>query len=264
MRKSKVLAKLRAGKPVFGANPSLGPSLITPGLAGKIGCDVVWIDMEHRWFTYQDMITMIYSAREGGADVMIRIVDHNPASFYRCFECGATGVMMYHCKSRQDAEKAVYNSKFAPVGRRGWENALIDGEFGLIERKEFIEHHNRETFVCVQIEDREAVDSIDEIVETPGLDLLFIGPGDLMQSYGVYTTGASEIVQAYRKIAQACAKHKNKWWGGACSSDIDDISRLLDMGARFLFPFVDYSAVLETWQREMEAVNNLLAKKGLE
>jgi len=263
MRRSKTLAKLRAGKVALGGNISLGPSVIVAGLAGKLGMDFTWIDMEHRWFTFQDAALMIYGCRETDVDPMIRVPGISAQDFHRCFELGATGVMMPHCRSIADAHHAVDCSKFPPLGRRSKDNVLVDGDFGLADPKEFIDWHNRETFVTVQIEDTEAVEAVDQIIATPGVDILFIGPGDLSQSYnkpGEFD--APEMKRAYRRVDDACKKHK-KWWGLPTGPSTEQVARFADMGATFLVPFVDYSAVLTSWQREVETVRNTLAKNGL-
>ncbi len=264
MRKSKTLAKLRSGKAVIGAAMNLGPSIIGCGLAGKLGADVLWIDMEHRWFSWQDAALMILACREGGADPMVRIPDKNATSLYRCYELGATGIMLPHCRSREEAEFVVYNCKFPPIGRRGWENVGVDGDYGLVDSQEFIKHHNNETFVCLQIEDKEAVDIIDEITSVVGAELIFVGLGDLSLSYNKQGNFESQEIQsALRKIAKSCEKN-GKWWGGPTEPTEDGIKKMLDLGARFLFPLVDYSTIVETWKRNIELIKNTFAKEGVE
>ena len=72
---------------------------------------------------------------------------------------------------------------------------------------------SQQTFVVLQIEDRDAVECVDEIARTPGVDLLFVGPADLTISYGVpFQFTHPDVQKAIDRIANACAK-AGKWWG---------------------------------------------------
>lgn len=262
MRRSKALETLRAGKVALGTNISIGPYIMGGALAGKLGLDFTWIDLEHRGYTYQDMTIMIYGCRETDVDAMVRVSDTSAGAFHRCFEMGAAGVMLPHCRSAAEARHAVDCSKFQPVGRRSMENVLVDADFGFADGNEFIEWHNRESFVAVQVEDREAVEVVDQIAATDGVDILFIGPGDLTKAYGKFgNMDAPEYKRAVKRVAQACEQH-NKWWGLPTGSAPDGVKRYVGLGARFLAPFSDYGAIRDGWQRQVGEVKEILAKEG--
>jgi len=261
MRKSRVLAKLRADKPVFGVGVNLGPSIIASGLVGTVGYDFTFIDMEHRWIGYTEAAMMALATREGGADPMIRIADTaNHSAFHRCFEIGATGVLMPHAKTGADARKAVNYSKFYPVGQRGMDPVNIDADFGMGgSLMEIIEWHNRETFVALQIEDREAIDNIDAIASVPGVDILFVGPVDLSQSYGEPGLfDAPELQTAVDKVAKASEKH-GKWWGVPAMDNPDKVRQYMGMGARFFTVLSDYHALKSTMIRQKDAFKELMS-----
>jgi 4-hydroxy-2-oxoheptanedioate aldolase len=168
--------------------------------------------------------------------------------------------MVPHGRSVADAEHAAKNSKFHPLGERGMETVGVDADFGVAPLADFLPWHNRETFVVLQIEEKEAVDSVEKIAEVPGIDVLFIGPGDLLQSYGKPgQLDAEELPQAMKRVAAACRKN-NKWWGLPTGPDPEKIRKYLDLGARFIIPFGDYSTIARTWKAGMENVQNLLAK----
>ena len=70
-------------------------------------------------------------------------------------------------------------ARFPPLGRRGFDGAGSDADYAFADPVEYMEHANRETFLVLQIEDREAVECVDEIAAVEGVDLLFVGLGDL-------------------------------------------------------------------------------------
>jgi len=264
MRRSKVLAKLRSGKVALGANTSLGASPITAGYAGKLGLDFAWLDMEHRWFTWQDTALLIYGCREGDIDAMVRVGGTDAPDFHLAIELGANGVMLPHCRSREAAAHAVDCTKYAPVGRRSKENVVIDAQFSLYPGDRYTQDVNKESFVVVQIEDAVAVEAAEEIISTPGVDAIFIGPAALTQQLGIPGEMTHpKYLAAEKKVADLCAKH-GKAWGLPLAPTEDCIKSYIDKGARFLVPIGDFAAILRTWPKDVDTVRNVLAKNGLE
>jgi len=102
----------------------------------------------------------------------------------------------------------------------------------LAEPLEHMKHANEETFL-LQIEDREAVDSIEEIAAVEGVDLLFVDPGHLTFNYGVPLEVDHPLIQkATGRVAAATAK-QGRWWGMTSGSP-ESVQALLDRGALFL------------------------------
>lgn len=264
MRKSRVLEKLRSGKPAMGVSVNLGPSLAASGLVGRLGYDFSFIDMEHRWIGYKEAALMSLATRDGGADSMIRIADTNYSSFHRCYEVGTAGVLMPHVTSAAKAEHAVQCCKFFPEGQRGLDPTNMDSDFGHGGSiKEITEWHNRESFIALQIEDREGVENIDEIAAVSGVDVLFIGPADLSQSFGKPGEfDAPEIRESFVKVAKAAEDNKI-WWGAPAIHSVDKLKSYLDMGARFLLAASDFYSYKTTLMKHVDDISNILVKEGL-
>jgi 4-hydroxy-2-oxoheptanedioate aldolase len=103
----------------------------------------------------------------------------------------------------------------------------------LADPLEHLKQRNDETFLVVQIEDPEAVECVDEIAAVEGVDLLFVGPGDLSIAYGVPMQGSHPLIQkAIDRVAEATAKAGN-WWGIPTGSP-EAAQAMLDRGARFI------------------------------
>ncbi len=233
MRRSKILEKLRAGDPAMVVNVNLGPSPLAIELVGRCGVDGVWIDMEHRPFTQSDVAAMISGARLGDTDAIVRVrKGEGYTSFFRPLEDGAAGVMVPHVATREEAEWTARNAKYPPLGRRGFENVMPDSDVSFSDSIEYLAHANRETFVALQIEDVEALDHLDEILAVDGIDVVFIGPGDLTLSMGVpLQRESNEFKDAVKRIAAAAAAN-GKWWGLPCRG-VEATKPFYDMGARF-------------------------------
>jgi len=181
--------------------------------AGKFGFDVIWLDMEHRPYGSEVIPPIAVACRATGMDLMVRIRKEGYTSAMGTLEFGANGIMVPHCRSVEEARQWAEWAKFPPIGKRGFDNAWEDADFGFADATEFMKHANQETFVVLQIEDREAVDCIDGIIGAEGIDMVFIGPADLTISYGLPMRRQHPTIQrAFDKVANAVAK-AGKWWG---------------------------------------------------
>jgi 4-hydroxy-2-oxoheptanedioate aldolase len=243
MVKSKVLQKLRAGEIVRVAGMS---RLSDPWLAqviGWSGYDVIWFDMEHRSFDYSVIDPLSLACRHVGIDLMVRILKTGYTAPMRALEFGATGLMIPHCMDAAEARQWVEWTKFPPLGKRGFDGAGADADYLFADPLEYMKHANEETFLVLQIEDKEAVEHVEEIAAVEGVDLLFIGTGDLSISYGVPLQGQHPLMQkAIDRVAAAAARY-GKFWGMP-SGTPEAAQSLVDRGARFITCGGDHGALV--------------------
>lgn len=255
MRKSKTLEIIRNGGWVLSTAVAVGGSRIAE-LAGHLGYDCLWIDTEHKPCSQMDVFHMIMGARASGADCLVRIRKQGYLDYFRALEDGAAGIMVPHVKSPEEAREIVQNAKYPPLGRRGIDMAGADSRYMMDGGKENMEFANRETFVMIQIEDKEALDCLDEIAAVEGIDAFFVGPGDLSASLGVYGEAGSPVLEdAIRQVA-AAAKKYGKWWGIPVSSPVQ-AQKYLDMGASFLNYSSDIGAIFREFKRVKQEYGSL-------
>ena len=259
MQKNRVLAKLRAGKAalVTTVTPYASPKLTE--MLGLLDFDCVWIDMEHQDYSYDQLFDMALGCRASGIDAMARIRKGDYWTYSRPFEAGANGIMVPHCRSGAEAEQIVRYARFAPLGMRGIDGVEASADYGLAPTAEYMAHANRETFVCVQIEDREAVDDVEAIAAVEGVDILFVGPADLSQSYGIpLQTQAPVMRAAVERVAEAAARH-GKWWGLPVGS-AEAAQGYYEMGARFLACGAAIIILQQGWRRIREDFDAILQR----
>jgi len=231
--KSRLRAKLQSGSfvKVVGINRVTEPWFTE--VAGRLGFDVVWFDMEHRAHGYEIIDRLSLACRATGLDLMVRIRKNGYTSAMRALEFGAHGIMLPHCCSPEEAEQWVQWTRFPPRGKRGFDSAGADADYSLSNSLEFLRDRNKETFLAVQIEDPEAVDCVDAIAAVDGVDLLFVGPADLTISYGIPFQRDHPLIQgALDKVANAAEK-AGKWWGTVTETP-ELAQRELDRGARMV------------------------------
>jgi len=248
MRKSKVLKILREGGCALSTQVGTGNELLA-GMAAKIGFDCLWLDTEHKCMSDKQVYDCIQAAALSDTDCVVRIKKSGYYSYFRPLEDGAAGIMVPHCFNADDAKVAVRNAKFYPLGLRGVDFSGPGSDYMLTPSNECSEFLNKENFVMLQIEDKEALDNIDEILDVDGIDLLFIGPADLTQSLAHHgLKGKDALMTAVKKVAEAVAKRENRWWG-IPAGNIEQAKMYIDMGARFINLKGDLSLVLNGWKQ---------------
>lgn len=255
MLKSKVKAKLRANEPAGIVCLHLtDPSVYE--LVGLMGWDGIWMDLEHHGYSVETAQHLMRAARVGGADIMARPGKGEFMRMGRLLESGATGILYPRCDDGAEAREVVRWSKFAPLGERGIDCANPDNPYLLTDLATYIKRANDETFIVIQIEDIRVAERAEEIAAVEGVDVLFIGPGDMSTLAGIPGQWDHPLIQnAIRQVARACEK-AGKHWGTSVGTR-DRVKQVLDMGARLVChgaDIVGLKAFLEQTHATMESL----------
>lgn len=255
MRRSLIREKLARDEFITIAQSWIIPHWKLVDLMGHVGFDSVWLEHEHSDFTIGELGQMILAARAHDMDSLVRVERSGYTSTLKILEAGATGIIVPHCMGGDDAKTIVRDAKYAPLGMRG-AGGSVDADYGTKDRTAYFEHANRDTLVIVIIEDKEAVEDIDSIAATEGVDGILLGPGDLSQSYGVIGQMDHPLIhEAVTAIADACARHGKAW--GAPVGSREHAQQLLNQGARLMQLGNDQTALVEGFTASRDSVKNL-------
>jgi 4-hydroxy-2-oxoheptanedioate aldolase len=254
MRKSKVKAKLARNEPVLLTTLHLtDPSIYE--MVSLLGFDGIWMDMEHHGYSVETAQTLMRSARVGTADIMARPAKGEFMRLGRMLESGAQGILYPRCDDAKEAAEVVKWSKFAPLGKRGFDAGNADTPYCFMSSMEsYTQAANAETFIVIQIEEQHAVDNAVAIAAVEGVDALFFGPADFTVISGIPGQFTHPLVQeAIRKVADAARKAGKHW--GMPTGTVEQTQKLMEMGARFICHGCDLIMVktgLEAIQRNMK------------
>ena len=242
MRPSLIRSRLRQGKAARIACLYY-PTTMMPAHAAKAGFDAIWFDTEHSTWDRREIQRMIAFHHLANIDCIVRTGSRNATDLYHLLEDGATGLMCPLVNTATEAAAIAQAVKFAPLGQRGLDGAGLDNDFYLAGTTTYPAAANAETFLMVQIETPEALANIDAIAATPGVDGLFIGPGDLSLRLGCPLDWANpKMIAAQAQVAAAAARHGKEW--GRPSGTAEDIAALSRQGARLIAHGSDFSAVM--------------------
>ncbi len=232
MRPSTIKAKLRRGEPVLVTSLHLLDASLYE-LVSLMGFDGIWMDLEHHTSSVETAAERMRAARVGTTDILARPAKGEFMRLGRMLEAGAHGILYPRCDDADEAREVVTWSKFAPLGRRGFDGGNPDMPYCSMPVDRYIREANDQTFVAVQIEDPTALDRVEEIAAVEGVDILFLGPADFSILSGVPGQFDHALVKdAIQRIA-AAAKGAGKFWGMPSPSP-ERTRQLLDMGATFI------------------------------
>jgi 4-hydroxy-2-oxoheptanedioate aldolase len=249
MRPSRVLAKLRAGQPVFCVKINLADSRVVE-IAAMSGFDCVWTDMEHVATDWSVLEKQILAGKAYGIDTIVRVAKGSYSDYIRPLELDAAGVMIPHVMSLDEAKEVVRRTKFHPLGRRPVDGGNADGLFCNLDFNDYLRQANEQRFNIVQIEDPEPLGELEDIIRLPGLDMIFFGPGDFSQGIGAPgRLDHPKIVDTRRRIAELAVKH-GKFAGTVGGPG--NVRELLSMGYRFISVGADVVGLGRYFRETME------------
>ena len=176
-------------------------------IAGLAGIDAVWLCNEHVPNDWSMLENQIRAAKLHDVDTIVRVSRGSYSDYIRPLEADATGIMVPHVASAEEARQIVDWVRFHPVGRRPIDGGNADGCFAQLPVKEYLHHANHERIVILQIESPEALEKVEEIAAVPGFDMLLFGGGDFSHRIGkAGAAPAAELASARRRVAAAAQK----------------------------------------------------------
>src|ERR1041385_2382263 len=156
------------------------PSSFSAEVMAHAGWGSLVIDMQHGMIDYSMMVPMLQGISTTGTVPLVRVPWNDPAHIQKALDAGAYGIICPMINNREEAEKFCDSMRYAPLGHRssGPIRASLYGGG---------DYHAKANDLVIafgMIETAEAINKLDEILQTPGLDAIYVGPSDLSISYG--------------------------------------------------------------------------------
>ncbi|MCI9122236.1 MAG: aldolase [Oscillibacter sp.] len=216
---------------------ALGPFMITSDpafveTAGYAGYDFVLLDLEHGPGTFENLQNLIRAANVAGVCPVVRVPRGTDIWIGRVLDVGAGALLIPQIETAEQARAAVSAAKFSPAGTRGTCRFVRSAGYGAIPGEDYFSRA-QETVVIIQAEGKKAVENLDEILEVPGIDIIFVGPYDLSSSLG--HVGEVEHPEVAACIQDILKKAGEKGVKLGCFADtIEGGKKWRQLGVRFI------------------------------
>ena len=207
MRKNKLKELFNAGKPIINSWLAV-PSSFSAEVMANQGWDSLTIDMQHGLIDYSSAVKMLQAISTTETTPMARVNWNEPGQIMKILDAGCYGVICPMVSNRKEAENFVQACQYPPKGYRSFGpiRASIYGG------SDYSKHADNEVLKLAMIETKEALEKLDEILDTPNLDGIYIGPADLSLAVGEEPGfDKAESSKAYKEILKIleAAKKRN-------------------------------------------------------
>jgi 4-hydroxy-2-oxoheptanedioate aldolase len=233
MRENAIKAKMLRGEAVIGPFIPM-PSPMAMELTAMAGMDFGIIDCEHGFIDYESVYPMTLAAEARGMTAIARCPVRDPQFILRYLDLGVQGLHVPQINTKQEAEDFVQACRYQPRGWRGSASPRAS-DYGLsgMSMYDAMQHLNREVLTIAHIENPRAVDNLEEICTVEGLDVLFVGRGDMSHALGVPNQFDHPSVREQMARVVAKSKGSDKILGTVVR-DAAQAKEAIEMGFRYI------------------------------
>jgi 2-keto-3-deoxy-L-rhamnonate aldolase RhmA len=223
------------------------PAVLT--LLQSTGLDYVRVDMEHSSPSVETIADMAVLSRALGFPLVVRPPAASREWVTRLLDLGVSGLHVPQVDTPEIARTVVEAALYAPAGMRGM---AVNGPHNDYRAEAGLDELNAQVHITVMLESRQAFEHLDEIVATPGVDAVTLGPADLAQELGI-RGGPDEarVVDEHREALLAAARRHGKDVAMLCST-VDEARRWVEAGVRIIAVSSDVG-VLQQGYRDIVA-----------
>jgi 2-keto-3-deoxy-L-rhamnonate aldolase RhmA len=251
-------ARLTAAAPLAGTFLKT-PSPVICEVLARSAIDVVCLDAEHAPFGRQELDACLAMLRAADQPSLVRIAACSAADIRGALDSGATGILVPHVTSADQARAIVAAARFGESGR-GYSGSTRAADFGAKPMRDHIQDSHAQTALIAQIEDLAALDAVTDIAAVEGIDCLFIGRADLAVAMGREPSAAEVDAAAARVCSAGSAAGTAVGVFVAGVNDAAEISRWRGAGASLFLIGSDQAFVLA----EAKRLADLFQQRGRE
>lgn len=211
--------------------------------AAYSGMDYVILDMEHGPIGTETLKHHVMACKASGLISIVRVEAFDSHHIGKALDLGANGIQVPSVTSSEQVRKVIDETKFHPIGHRGVCRFVRAANYSSMDRFEYFKDAN-ESIVIIQLEGVEGVNAFDEIIEIPGVDIIFIGPYDLSQSIGFPGQITHPEVLSYIEKLHFKAAQNGIVLGTFCDTP-ELLCKWRDLGLGYLAYSVDIALFLE-------------------
>ena len=223
------------------------PSSYAAEIAGASGLDAVLVDLQHGMIGFDAAVPMLQAISATAAMPLARVTHCEPAQVMKLLDAGAYGIVCPQVDTPQVARDFVAACRYPPLGNRSYGPArgvLYGGA-------DYFAHANDEVWAIGMIESVQALSALDDILDTPGLDGLFIGPNDLAVSLGHDPMNPGPEVDAAIARILAAGQARGLVCGIFCGNAAAAVQRK-SQGFNFVVPGNDNLVLRAAWRQAAE------------
>lgn len=230
-----IMEKMARGEVVASMTVRLVRSAEIAYMAKAAGFDGLYVDMKHSNFSLESASQICLGAISVGITPLVRLAYNTGEEVSRVLDAGALGVIAPQVRSAEEVRALVHAAKFPPQGERSANSMPPQLQYRAVTLAESTRALNDATMFAINLETKEALDSVEEIAAIDGLDLMIVGTNDLTAELGIAGQYDHPLVkEAYERVIAACRANGSHVGVGGLASRPDLWEGYVRMGGRFV------------------------------
>lgn len=251
--------RLLKGEKLIGFEVDFAEPCISEMVAA-CGFDFIWVDTEHQAQDYETVLNQIIACKAGGAASIVRVPQNEPFLAKRVLEMGPDGIIFPNVNSAAELQKAMDACLYPPLGKRGFGPKRACG-YGRIDLMEYIKEAPDAMCRFAQLESKDAIDDLDNMLKIKGCDGFIVGPCDLSGSIGLLNeTKHPEVVKLMKTAIRKCNDAGRPIGVAAAYGGKEDVQFWFDLGFQFLSAGTDTAAVIARAQEQVAVMSAVFKK----
>lgn len=228
-------------------------------MLGYAGFDFIIVDGEHSTYSYSEMQDTVRTANGVGMCAVVRVPSGLSEHVLHACDLGAQGVQVPSLNNAAAAAEVVDNMRFYLLGHRGFGLTTRAAKYTFSDSNEFMEYSNNEVICVIMVETLDMVKQLDVLCEMSGVDVIFIGVGDLSQELGVPGQINNPLVLDTAKKITEIALSKGKKVGMYCGSQAD-VKRAISWGVQYIGYSAELNMIANKFREEITSLHKLINK----
>jgi len=232
---------IKNGEKLIGSNVSLNDISSTELITSFM--DFVWLDMEHGGINIKTVEGHIMMAKKNGKVALVRVPRLGEDWIKMVLDSGAHGLIVPQIKSHAEVRDVVEITRYYPEGKRGFGPRVPLGYGNIGNIRDYLEWANKNIYIAIQIETKEAYRDLDKILAIKGFDAICIGPADFSLSMGYFADiSCSAFVEILEDVIRR-AKSAKKDVGFGTGADLDYCKKIIKLGVDWLQVGEDFNYI---------------------
>jgi 4-hydroxy-2-oxoheptanedioate aldolase len=217
---------------------------------GLGGMDFIILDLEHGPNDVTTLGNLIRACECSHTTAVVRCLRSDQIG--QALDLGARVVQIPHVNCAEDAKVAVEAARFAPLGHRGVCRYVRAAGHSSTEKQSYFKG-SADITVIAQVEGTEGLNNLDEIIEVPGVDMIFVGVYDLSQSLGMTgQTESPEVLEALKTVVTKCSTKNIPV--GTFVETVETARKYKEMGIHYLCYAVDVGILMTASQQISQSI----------
>ena len=241
--------QIKRGEKLCGSIVSLTDPCLCE-ILGNVGYDFIWIDMEHTYTSYKEVLCHLNAARSVGTPAIVRVPQNDLTVTKKILEMDPDGIIFPMVRTAEEIKSLIDMTLYPPLGSRGF-GPMRAIKYGAKDVKEYTDKDSLDLCRFVQIEHIDCIDNLEEISKNPYIDGFIFGPNDLSGSLGILGNVYDDNVMVQINKAIKILRANGKYIGLAVGNDEQTLKYWSMFDADMITAGADWNFVF------MEAKNTL-------